>query len=361
MKIYVIGSTSFVSKMLEARDKLRELGHDGWIHADYEKIVRGEKQNITLLKTSSEKASLKRENNYLKVHYKHILESDAVLVVNLEKNGVENYIGGNVLIEIGQAYVNDKIVFLLNDIPTDMPYTAEIESMDPACLNGDLKKIKKITKNVKQSRKIILASTSPGRRDLMVQTGLDFTVEPSNYEEDMSLKVSPQKLVRILSQGKARAVAKRHKNTIVIGADSVAAIGKEVLGKPKDKKDAIKMLKKLSGKNHIFTTGLTVIDTKSGKEANEVIQTDVYFRKLSPSEISAYIATGESIGHAGAYAIQGKGAMLVQKMNGEYTNLMGLPLGRLAIILSKFGVKSLSPEKKWKNLYKKCSPKVLSQ
>ena len=77
-------------------------------------------------------------NDYLRVHYKHICESDAILVVNLEKNGIENYIGGNVLIEMGQAYVNDKKIFLLNEIPTDMPYTPEIECMDPVCLHGDI-------------------------------------------------------------------------------------------------------------------------------------------------------------------------------------------------------------------------------
>lgn len=141
MKIYVLGSTSFMKEMVTAKDKLRSLGFDGWIHPDYEAFVRGEKQDVLKRAANGEHAAVKRENDYLRVHYRHILESDAVLVVNLEKHNVENYIGGNALIEMGQAYVNNKKIFLLNGIP-NMPYTAEIECMDPICLNGDLANIK---------------------------------------------------------------------------------------------------------------------------------------------------------------------------------------------------------------------------
>lgn len=142
MKVYVVGSSRFATEMIEARDQLSELGFDGWIHPDYEKIARGEKTNISTLVTSREKADFKRKHNYLKVHYKHILASDAILVVNLQHGDAENYIGGNVLIEMGQAYVNNKIIFLLNDIPQDLPYTSEVECMDPVCLQGDLDNIK---------------------------------------------------------------------------------------------------------------------------------------------------------------------------------------------------------------------------
>lgn len=140
MKIYVLGSTSFMHEMVHTKNNLIDLGFDGWIHPDYEAFVRGEKQSI-LDKAKTEHAAVKRENNYLKVHYKHILESNAILIVNNEKNGIENYIGGNVLIEMGQAYVNNKIIFLLNSIPTNLPYVAEIECMDPICLYGDLNNI----------------------------------------------------------------------------------------------------------------------------------------------------------------------------------------------------------------------------
>lgn len=141
MKIYVVGSSRFAPEMVDARDELRALGYDGWIHPDYELISRGEKTNVSTLKTSAEKAHIKRSHDYYRAHYKNILQSDAILVVNLEKEGVPNYIGGNVLIEMGQAYVSDKMIFLLNDIPRDVPYVDEIEAMDPVCLQGKLEGI----------------------------------------------------------------------------------------------------------------------------------------------------------------------------------------------------------------------------
>jgi hypothetical protein len=119
MKIYVLGSNSFMREMVAAKDELRKLGYDGWIHPDYVALVRGEKKE-PVGKTASERAALN---------------------VNLEKNGIKNYIGGNALIEMGQAYVNNKIIFLLNEIPQDLAYTAEIECMDPVCLHGDLHNI----------------------------------------------------------------------------------------------------------------------------------------------------------------------------------------------------------------------------
>ena len=144
MKIYVVGSNAFKKEMVQAKDDMVAMGLDGWIHPDYEAFVKGTKPDLlTELSDSIEHANFKRDNDYLRVHYKHILESDAILVVNLEKNGIPNYIGGNVLIEMGQAYVNDKQIFLLHDMPTDaLPYLAEIECMDPVLLHGNLENIK---------------------------------------------------------------------------------------------------------------------------------------------------------------------------------------------------------------------------
>ena len=141
MKVYVLGSTHFMKEMVEAKNKLCELGLDGWIHPHYEAFVRGEKQDHLKRWNNGEKAALKRENNYLKVHYKHILESDAIYIVNIKKSGKENYIGGNVLIEMGQAYVNQKKIFLLYGMPTDLPYMDEVEAMDPTCLHGKFENI----------------------------------------------------------------------------------------------------------------------------------------------------------------------------------------------------------------------------
>lgn len=143
INIYVLGSSHFMHEMVDCSKRLCDLGYDGWIHPDYEAFVRGEKQDILKRAFNGEHAAVKRENNYLKVHYGHILKSDMVLFTNAEKNGKKNYIGGNVLIEMGQAYVNNKKMFLLYDLPKDSPYIDEIESMDPICLHGDLSNIKK--------------------------------------------------------------------------------------------------------------------------------------------------------------------------------------------------------------------------
>ena len=161
----------------------------------------------------------------------------------------------------------------------------------------------------------------------------------------MSLAVPPTELVKILSQGKARAVASKHNDAIVIGADSVAVLGEKVLGKPEDSDDAERMLKELSGMMHTFTTGFTVIDTDSGKEVTDVSETKVFFKKLTDDEITGYVATGESVGHAGAYSIQQKGAMLVEKIEGEYTNIIGLPLAQLSSVLKEFGINTFLQEK----------------
>lgn len=141
MKIYVLGSTTFMKEMVDAKNKLCALGYDGWIHPHYEAFVRGEKQEHLKRWHNGERAAIKRENNYFHEHYKHILESDAVLIVNGEKHGTENYIGGNVLMEMGQAYVNYKKIFFLNGMPSGLSYMDEIEAMDPVCLFGDLSKI----------------------------------------------------------------------------------------------------------------------------------------------------------------------------------------------------------------------------
>jgi len=144
MKIYVLGSTTFVKEMVTAVDKLKDAGHDGWIHPHYVDYVHH--QDLPHVRRNfdhyakGEAAQVKIENDYLRQHYKNILASDAILIVNLEKNGIKNYIGGNVLMELGQAYVNGKKIFFLNPIP-DMPYKDEIIAVSPVVINGDYSKI----------------------------------------------------------------------------------------------------------------------------------------------------------------------------------------------------------------------------
>jgi len=132
-----------MNAMVGAKDELCALGFDGWIHPHYEMLVRGEKNDQLARWEAGERAALKRENNYFHEHYKNICESDAVLIVNGEKHGVANYIGGNVLMEMGQAYVNRKKIFFLNGMPSGLSYLDEIEAMDPVCLFGDLSRIPK--------------------------------------------------------------------------------------------------------------------------------------------------------------------------------------------------------------------------
>lgn len=141
MKIYVLGSNKFIREMVDCKNRLCALGYEGWIHPDYEAHVRGEKLQVVEALSTGEHAAWKIKNDYIRQHYQHILESDAILVVNLEKNGVQSYIGGNCLMEMGQAYVNDKKICLLNGIPREVPYVDEIEAMEPICLHGDLANI----------------------------------------------------------------------------------------------------------------------------------------------------------------------------------------------------------------------------
>lgn len=141
MKIYVLGSNSFIEEMVQCKNKLCKLGHEGWIHPDYEAHVNGSKKQVVEALSTGEHAKWKMDNDYIKQHYKHILESDAVLVVNLEKKGIKNYIGGNCLMEMGMAYVNNKKIFLLNDIPQDLPYLDEIIAVRPIALEGSLENV----------------------------------------------------------------------------------------------------------------------------------------------------------------------------------------------------------------------------
>jgi hypothetical protein len=138
MKIYVLGSNNFMHKMVETTDNLIGMGIDAFIHPDYRELVNGKRNEQIKSWENGEKSKVKRDNDYFRQHYAHILESDSILIVNDTKNNIENYIGGNCLIEMGQAYVNNKKIYLLNGVPKGLSYVDEILAMDPICLNGDL-------------------------------------------------------------------------------------------------------------------------------------------------------------------------------------------------------------------------------
>lgn len=191
------------------------------------------------------------------------------------------------------------------------------------------------------TKKIILASTSPRRKELFEKLRLPFTIEASDYEEDMTLKMRPLNLARTLSRGKALAVAKKHKEGVVIGADTFVIFHNHLLGKPNSKVEAKQMLKKISGKRVDVLTGLALIDISSGKKISTTDITKVFIRRLSEQEIDNYIASGEPMDKAGAFAIQGLGAVIIRKIEGDFLGSMGLPLYILAKELKKMGVNVL--------------------
>jgi hypothetical protein len=141
MKITICGSSKFRNEMVEYMEKLESLGHNVIVHEHYIKSVKGEMPEL-MERVNREHAVLKREQNYIKWYHNAIQNSDAILVLNFNKNGIKNYIGGNTLMEIGFAHVNDKKVFLLNPIPEDVSYADEIKAMADEIINGDLNKIK---------------------------------------------------------------------------------------------------------------------------------------------------------------------------------------------------------------------------
>ena len=188
---------------------------------------------------------------------------------------------------------------------------------------------------------IILASQSPRRKELMGQIGLKFKVISPNVDEHMEGNPSPAQLVEELSLRKARAVERQADGeALIVAADTVVALEGTVLGKPEDEREAFAMLSALSGNRHYVYTGVTVL--RDGREVTQHEVTTVTFRELEPDEISSYIATGEPMDKAGAYGIQGLGALLVSGIEGDYFNVMGLPVYQLGRILAGFGIDLLA-------------------
>ena len=185
---------------------------------------------------------------------------------------------------------------------------------------------------------IILASASPRRKELLERIGLKFEVEPSNYEEGISSELGPHELAKSLSLEKAKLVAQNHKNTLVIAADTFIVFESRILGKPRTETEAKEMLKTMNGKPHSVITGFTIIDTDSNKALSRSVETKVHLRQLSSNEIDAYVRSKEPLDKAGAYSIQGLGAVIVEKIEGDFFNVIGLPLSALTESLKEFGV-----------------------
>ncbi|MHB0870017.1 MAG: Maf family protein, partial [Chloroflexota bacterium] len=185
--------------------------------------------------------------------------------------------------------------------------------------------------------RLILASQSPRREALLRQAGLEFEISPSDVEERLSETLSPAEAAETLALEKARWVAAQRSEGLVIGADTVVVVGGQILGKPVGAEDARAMLRLLSGREHQVITGIAVVDAGSGGCRSDSVTTAVSFAPLSQEIIDRYVATGEPLDKAGAYAIQGFGALLIEGIRGCYNNVVGLPLRRLAEMLGEFG------------------------
>ena len=177
-----------------------------------------------------------------------------------------------------------------------------------------------------ETPELILASQSPRRKYLLEQAGLTFTVIPSSVDENSLEITDPESRVRVLAELKATDIADNHPNSWIIGADTIVFIGNTVLEKPGSVNDARNMLKRLSNHTHQVFTGYSICCRQEGHLFTDSVRTDVVFKNLTDEEIEWYIQTDEPFDKAGAYAIQGLGTFLVRRINGSYTNVVGLPV-----------------------------------
>ncbi len=194
-------------------------------------------------------------------------------------------------------------------------------------------------KNHMIAEDLILASGSPRRKNLLGSIGLSFRVIPSDVEENRVPGETPEEHVLRLADAKARNVAERHPNAWVLGADTIVVIDDDILEKPDDRNHAKMMLSMLSGRIHRVFTGYALVNVERPDKARTgLVVSDVRIRDMSDSEIDRYIRTGEPMDKAGAYAVQGIGAAIVERISGSYTNVVGLPLCEVCLDLKDLGI-----------------------
>ena len=189
--------------------------------------------------------------------------------------------------------------------------------------------------------KFVLASSSPRRRELLSSVGLDFEVLPSHVPEEHQAGEAPEEYVARLSREKARAIASQHRERWVIAADTTVLLGDQLLEKPTHRDDAIRMLQTIAGQTHIVYTGVTLENASRNYSDTRVAESEVRMLPLSRADIEWYVDTGEPMDKAGAYAVQGVGAMFIDSIHGSYTNVVGLPLALLFQMLRKAGLDPL--------------------
>jgi len=192
-----------------------------------------------------------------------------------------------------------------------------------------------MTKVINMTAKLILASGSPRRKELLQQLHLPFSIQVSDLEETFNEQDSPENIVMLLALQKAQEVAKNHFSSYVLGADTVVVSEGRILGKPVDEQDAISTLQSLSGKTHQVMTGVAIIFGTN--IVNFYERTDVTFWELTQSEIERYVKSGEPMDKAGSYGIQGLGAAFVKEIHGDYFSVVGLPLARTIRELRSIG------------------------
>lgn len=186
--------------------------------------------------------------------------------------------------------------------------------------------------------KLLLASLSPRRKDLLEQTGIELEVVPSDIdEENISIK-TPEEYVKELSYLKAEKVSRAHPDSWILGADTIVVIEDQILGKPESEDHAIEMLRLLSNREHLVFTGFCIMNKHRQTIIKNAVETRVYFKSLSDQEIKWYVSTKEPFDKAGAYAIQGLGAFLVRKIFGSYSNVVGLPVCEVVETLVKLKI-----------------------
>lgn len=189
------------------------------------------------------------------------------------------------------------------------------------------------------TKKLVLASQSPRRREILSKLRIPFEVKAPDFIEEGQSRLRPREEVLFLAQGKARSLSRRFPDALILGADTLVVLGEKKMGKPRDDREAYLMLEQLSGKTHRVFTGLALLDSSSNHFQTSVEETFVTFYPLDEEEIQKYIKTGEPKDKAGAYAIQGKGESLVKGIKGDYLNVVGLPLDQLKKLLVPWGYK----------------------
>jgi septum formation protein len=184
--------------------------------------------------------------------------------------------------------------------------------------------------------RVILASQSPRRRELLTLVGIAHEVRPADINEDVHPGEDPRRYTERLAREKAAVIASRESDAIIVAADTTVVVDDDILGKPVDAADARAMIRRLSGRSHVVMTGIAV--AYRGRVESAVEEVGVTFRALSDDEIARYVATGEPMDKAGAYGIQGWGATIVDRVDGDYFSVMGLGLRRVVALLAVHGV-----------------------